>query len=376
MMSSLRQILFVIVLAGLAVGGYVYYEEMTQAPAETAVRAEQRGSRSVAVEVAPAEARTLSVVLEAVGTTRALRSVDIVPHVEGRLVEIDIAAGREVEAGAVLARLDDEIEQATLTEAMAMLEEKTSALERYETLIRSNAVSRAAIDQARSELAIAQAEQERAQRRLDDRTVRAPFAGVLGITAVDLGARVDSDTVLTSLDDLSEVEIEFRLPETVYGRIAQGQPITASTAAFPGRAFTGTVVAVDSRVDQTSRAFRVRARLPNDDRDLPAGMFMRLNLALGERDAVVVTEEAILVQGGEAFVFVAEDGKAVRRPIATGLRRDGMVEVETGITAGEPVISRGIQSLRDGIGVDVRTAPPPADGNPADIAPAAEGTGS
>ncbi|NIA69411.1 efflux RND transporter periplasmic adaptor subunit [Pelagibius litoralis] len=358
MMGSLRQILSVAILAGLAVGGYLYYEEMIIAPAETAAPSKQRTPRSIGIEVAPAEARKLSVVMEAVGTTRALRSVDIVPHVEGRMVEIDIVAGREVAAGTVLARLDDEIEQATLAESEAILEERTRALERSEALLSRNNVSHATIDQVRSEVAIARAARERAQRRLADRTVRAPFAGVLGITAVDLGARVESDTVLTSLDDLSAVEIEFRLPETVYGQIDEGQPVTASTAAFPGRSFTGTVVVVDSRVDQTSRAFRVRARLPNEDRDLPAGMFMRLTLAMGERDAVVVTEEAILVQGGDAFLFVVEDGKAVRRRITTGLRREGVVEVETGVTAGEPVISRGIQSLRDGIAVDVMNAPP------------------
>lgn len=361
-MGHLRQILSVTVLTGLAVGGYIYYEEMIDAPVEASTSPGRGGMRTVAIEVAPAEVRMLGVVLEGVGTTRALRSVDIVPHAEGRIAEIEIVAGREVEAGTVLVRLDDEIEQATLNEAEATLDQKTVALERAEALLRNNNVSRAEIDLARAELAIARASTDRARRRLDDREVRAPFGGVLGITSVDLGARVDTDTVLTSLDDLSSVEIEFRLPETVYGQIQQEQPVTASTAAFPGRTFSGAVVAVDSRVDQTSRAFRVRARLPNNQRALPAGMFMRLSLALGEREAVVVTEEAIGVQGSDAFLFVVEDGKASRRRIVIGLRRDGMVEVKSGVAAGEPVISRGIQSLRDGIRVELQGGPDPAPG--------------
>ena len=367
-MGSLRQVLSVIVLAAFAAGGYFYYQSSMRAPSETAAEPTQRRPRSVAVEVIPTEARKLSVELEAVGTTRALRSVDIVPDVEGRITEIDIVAGSEVEAGTVLARLDDEIERATLTEAEATLDEKLLALERFEALLRSNTVSRAASDLARSELAVAQAGVDRARRRLDDRVIRAPFAGVLGITSVNLGARVDSDTVLTGLDDLSAVDIEFRLSETVYGQIEDGQPVTASTAAFPDRTFIGTVVAVDSRIDQTSRSFKVRARLPNDDRDLPAGMFMRLTLAKGERDALVVTEEAILVQGNDAYLFVVEDGKAARRRVTIGLRRDGFVEIETGVAVGEPIISRGIQSLRDGIGVTIVNTPIPApetDGDPA-----------
>ncbi|MGP1256433.1 MAG: efflux RND transporter periplasmic adaptor subunit [Kiloniellales bacterium] len=356
-MGHLRQILFVTLLAGLALGGYLFYDATIGAPVEPLAQSVQPTGRVVTVEVAPAETRRLSVVLEAVGTTRALRSVDIVPHAEGRITEIEIAAGREVEAGTVLARLDDEIEQATLAETRATLQEKTRALERSEALLRNNNVSQAAIDLVRSEVAIAQANLDRARRRLDDRVVRAPFSGVLGITSVDLGARVDTSTVLTSLDDLSAVEIEFRLPETVYGQIDEGQFVSASSAAFPGRSFIGTVAAVDSRIDQTSRAFKVRARLPNDRRELPAGMFMRLSLGLGERDAVVVTEEAILVQGRDAYLFVLENGRAVRRLVTTGLRRDGMVEVETGVTVGEPVISRGIQSLRDGVAVEVLNLP-------------------
>ncbi|MCR9135222.1 MAG: efflux RND transporter periplasmic adaptor subunit [Alphaproteobacteria bacterium] len=368
-MGSLRQILSVIILLGLAVGGYLVYTQFINTPTDASAMRGGGGPRTVVVEVVPAEMRTLDTVLEAVGTTRALRSVDIVPHAEGRITEIDIVAGDEVEAGTVLARLDDEIQRATLTEALATLDEKSRALERSETLLESNNVSRAAIDQVRSELAIAQANADRAQRQLDDRIVRAPFTGVLGITTVALGARVDTNTVLTTLDDLSSVEVEFRLPETVYGKIERGQPVTATTAAFPERVFSGTVSAVDSRVDQTSRAFRVRGRLPNEEHDLPAGIFMRLNLAKGERDAVVVTEEAILVQGSNSFLFVVEDGKAVRRNIETGVRRDGMVEVTSGVSAGEPVIARGIQSLRDGTHVE------PVEPTGSDTTPAASVAG-
>ncbi len=359
MMGNLRQVLLVTALACLAIGGYAYYQQVILASVDTSDQRPRGASRSIAVEVLPAEIRKLSRVLEAVGTTRARRSVDIVPHAEGRIVTIDIAAGREVETGTVLARLDDEIEQATLAEAQAMLDEKTAAQARAETLFKSKTVSRAAIDLVRSETAIARAAQERAKRHLDDRVIRAPFTGVLGIKSMDLGARVDTDSVLTSLDDLSVVEIEFSLPETVYGQIQEGQSVTATAAAFPGRSFIGSVDAVDSRIDQTSRAFTLRARLPNDQRELPAGMFMRLSLALGSRDAVMVSEEAIMVQGENTFLFVVENGKAIQRRILAGTRRDGMVEVLSGVAAEEPVISRGIQSLRDGIDVEVMLTPSP-----------------
>lgn len=310
--------------------------------------------------------------MEAVGTTRALQSVDIVPLVEGRIVELNITPGAEVAEGTVIARLDPAIEDATLAEAEATVQERRSALERADTLRQSNVstISQASVDTLRAELAVAQAGLQRARQRLADRTITAPFAGVLGLRTVDLGARVETSTVLTTLDDLSGVNIEFKLPETVYGQLAKGQRVEAQSAAFPGRTFVGTVAAVDSRIDPVSRAFRVRAELPNEDRVLPVGMFMRLDLALDDREAVVIPEEALSVEGGEAMVYVIADDTAQRRAIRSGLRRDGIVEVVEGISAGETVVSRGIQSLRDGASVTiVGTTPLP--GPPGALEPSA-----
>ncbi|MCF3933687.1 efflux RND transporter periplasmic adaptor subunit [Acuticoccus sp. M5D2P5] len=366
-MGLVRQIVILATLVVLVGGGYVLYRDHSN-PGASEPQATASGSagaapsaeaRSVAVEVEIAALDTIDISVEAVGTTRALQSVDIVPLAEGRIVELDIAPGKEVAAGDVLARLDIEIEEATLREAEALLDEKRSALERSESLLRNNSstVSRATLDQLRSEQLVAEATVQRARRRADDRTVRAPFGGVLGIGSVDLGARVDTSTVLTTLDDLSEVEIEFRLPETVYGQIVHGQRVAATSAAFPDRVFTGTVIGVDSRIEPASRAFRVRARIPNADRALPAGMFMRIDLALRDRQNVTVPEEAVTVEGGGTFVYVVVDDKAEQRPIAMGVRRHGMVEVMEGVAPGDVVISRGVQSLRDGAPVRILNEP-------------------
>ncbi|MDQ0315945.1 efflux RND transporter periplasmic adaptor subunit [Amorphus orientalis] len=364
-MGVFRQVLIVAVLAGLSLAGYEAYRTYGL-PGQEAANGQGGGppQRAVSVEVAPADVATLTRQVEAVGTTRALRSIDIVPSAEGRITALQVQAGQEVADNAVIATIDDEIETATLSEAKASLEEKTQALERARTLIRSNTISQANLEQLRSEFAIAEAALARAERRLADRTVRAPFSGVVGILSVDLGARVDTDTVLTTLDDLSEVEIEFRLPETVYGQISQDQKVEATSAAFPDREFAGRVVAIDSRIDQASRSFRVRARIPNPDRTLPVGMFMRLDLSLTSREGVVVPEEALLVQGPATYLFVVEDGTAHRRKVETGKRQDGTVEITDGVDAGALVVSRGIQSLRDGAPVRVLNDPADASASP------------
>ncbi|MTI44108.1 efflux RND transporter periplasmic adaptor subunit [Roseibium hamelinense] len=363
MMGFFKQILVLCVLAGLGGGVYWYYDTHMAGASEANGPRAQRGPRTVKVETVPAVEKALPLFAEAVGSTRALRAVDIVPLAEGRIIEIDIVPGREVVEGAVLARLDNEIERATLAEAKARIEERRLAMERAESLRQTNTISQANLELLRSELAIAGAELDRAQRRLADRVIRAPFSGILGISSIDLGARVETSTVITTLDDLSEVEIEFRLPETFYGQIRQDQAVTATSAAFPGRFFSGKVAAIDSRVDQTSRSFRVRARLPNPDRALPVGMFMRLEIELSVRSAIVVPEEALQVEGGNIFLYVASEGTAERRTVTAGIRRNGVVEILEGVAAGDVVIHRGIQSLRNGSTIEIIGAPPASSGD-------------
>jgi membrane fusion protein (multidrug efflux system) len=192
-----------------------------------------------------------------------------------------------------------------------------------------------------------------AKKELADRTVRAPFAGVVGIRGVDIGARVDDDDVLTTLDDLAELEIEFSVPEIFFGRVRRGQTVDATSSAFPGRAFRGEIATIDSRIGAISRAFRVRALLPNPDLELPAGMFMHVSVVLEQRPAVLVPEEAILAEGDNIYVFTVSDEQAVRRKVELGQREAGTVEVLDGVAAGEAVVSAGLQRLRDGAAIRV-----------------------
>jgi len=345
-MSILKQLVILCLMGVLAYGGYEGYR--TYYPADTATDTEDGAQRPATVELARAEIRTMRRTVEAVGTTRAVKSVDIVPEVDGRLVELTITPGTPVEAGDVLARLDDTIQRADLSEAEAVLTEQRQTLDRIRTLSRTNAVSQAALEDAIARLAEAQADMERTRRRLEDRAITAPFAGVVVLTNYDVGARVSDGQVLTRLDDLTEIEVEFSLPETVFAQVRRGQTITAHSAAFPDRRFRGTVTAVDSRIDPVSRAFRTRAVIPNPDSTLPAGMFLSLTLVLTEEERITVPEEAIVFQAAETYVFVADESTARRRTVETGQRRDGRIAVLSGLEAGESVIVRGLQQVRDG----------------------------
>ncbi len=362
-MAVIKQIGILVLLAGLAAGGYLGWQQFfgNRADARQDAGAAPK-KRSVIVETEAAEFRDLETLVEAIGSARARRAVEITPLVEGRVVAINFRAGKSVEAGEVLLRLDDDIQRADLAEARARVTAAAKALDRARALRKRSAVAAATVDKLVAELAIAQADRDRAARRLRDRTVVAPFAGIVGFSNVELGARIEEGDTVTTLDDLSLLEVELSLPEGLFGRIARGQRIIANAAAYPGRTFEGTIETISSRVDPQSRSFKVRALVANADRVLPAGMFMHLSVVLGAQRALVVPEEALVVDGSTAFVFaVVKHGKAERaerRTVTIGRRAFGVVQIVSGIEPGMEVVTRGVQKLRDGS--PVRRAAPAA----------------
>ncbi len=351
-MSILKQAAVLAAVAVLAVGGYFAWQEFSGADSGEVDAAKRRGGGGPAVETAAAQFSDIETVVEAVGTTRAVRAVEITPSASGRIREINFQAGQRVEEGEVLVRLDDEIERADLAEAEAQLLEARRALQRAQALKKSSATSEAAVEKAVVAQATAQADRDRAARRLRDKTVTAPFTGTVGFAQVEQGARIEPSDTVTTLDDLSTIEIDFSLPEGLYGQITPGKPVVATATAFPNREFTGTIERIDSRIDPVSRAFRARAFVANPDYTLPAGMFMHLTVVLDSRRALTVPEEAIMFEGDQAFAFVigksGERTLAHKRPMKLGQRSYGSVEILDGVAEGEAVITRGVQKAKDG----------------------------
>jgi membrane fusion protein (multidrug efflux system) len=351
-MTIPRQLLIVVLIGALLYGGYVGWERYL-APRDATATVQREPARATPVETAPARRQVLSSVVEAVGTTLARQSIEIVPLASGRIEDITFRTGQEVAAGTVIARLDSDIEQADLAQSEAVLRKADLALERAKILQQNNNATKATVDDLTANRATAAAEVARAKRKLADRTIRAPFAGLLGISRVDPGARVTESIVITTLDDLSNVDVEFAVAERFFALTKVGQQVEASAAAFPGRVFAGTVSEVDSRIDSVSRSFKVRARLPNSDRALPAGMFMTLRMILATEEALVVPEEAVIMESGTASVFVLENDRVSRRKVVIGRREFGIAEITEGLTPGTPVVVRGTGKLRDGMAVRV-----------------------
>lgn len=355
-MSIIKQILILLLIVAVGGGGYYGYQHAygdvspLGGAADKSKRGRQGGDR---VEVMAVKLDTVRDAVEAVGTTRATQAIEVVTLASGRVMELVAKPGQEVKKGDPIILLDDDIEKANLAEAKAKLLKAQSFLDRSKTLRESKFTSQASLDQVRADAASAAAEVGRAERRLADRVIRAAFSGRVGLNKVEVGARVDTNTVLTTLDDVSKVEIEFQLAEVVFGRVRHGMRVLAEAVAFPGRVFEGKIENVDTRIDRSSRTFLVRAAIPNPDRELPAGMFMRLSMIFDERQALVVSEEAIVAEGADALVFAVVNGKASRRKVTVGLRRPGTVELTDGVKAGDLVVTRGLERLRDGKRVQI-----------------------
>lgn len=355
-----RILLFVVLVAGgIAAGFYgtgplldrFLGQEVGARETEGGAEPEPEGQL---VTTDPAETRVVQDTVQAVGTVEPVRSIEIRPLSEGRVTEVFFEPGARVEAREALFALDDRAERASLAQAEATLVEERRAFGRAEDLADSDIASAATFDAARARFLRAEAVVAEARNALDDRRLEAPFAGVMGLADLDPGERVDPTTVITTLDDLDAVRVEFSVPERYFGQVAVGQDVVLQGAGA-GSASEGVVSAIAPRIEEGTRSFAIRATVPNEGGMLVGGMFVTVLLVLEERRAVTVPEEAILSEGDTAYVFTLEDGKAVRHDVVLGRRSEGRVEVEGGIEEAAAVIASGTDALSDGDAVRVRT---------------------
>ena len=369
-MRAVKAVLGLVVILAAAAGG-LYLTERLLAASEPAAAAQQGGGGGpLRVETIAPETVTFADAVTAVGTARARRAVELLPESGGRIRRIAFQPGDLVAAGAVLVELDDRAEQADLKAAEATRAEAQTAFDRLESLNRTGNASDAAFQTARAALLRAEAERDRALVALEDRSLRAPFAGVVGLSDLVEGQVIDTATPVTTLDDLAVIEVDFSVPETLLPRLERGQRVELTSAAWPGRVFQGTISRIDSRVDAATRSLALRAEIPNDDRALAGGMFLQVRLVLGERRRPAVPESALSVEGDRTLVMVADGDTARQVDIVTGQQQEGLVEVVSGLAPSARVIVTNLHRLTDGAAIE-----PVARERRVDAAPAAEGDG-
>lgn len=287
--------------------------------------------------------------IEAVGTTKARESVTLTAKITETVRKVNFSDGQRVDAGDVLVELTSGQQVAALAEAQATYKDAERLMRRNDDLVRQGTVSKQVADTARATHDSAQARVALLRAQLADRVVTAPFSGVLGLRQVSVGALVTPGTVITTLDDIDTIKLDFSLPERYLAALGPGLQLTATSIAFPGREFSGKVLSVDSRVDPMTRSVVVRAELPNADHALRPGMLMTVHVLQPERQVLAVPEIAIEQVGLDSFVYRVRDDDTVERvKVTLGARQSGKVEIVDGIDAGTRIVVDGTVKLREG----------------------------
>lgn len=307
------------------------------------------GDRPAVVTTQVVRLQPFADTLQALGTVRARESVTVTASVSEKVQAVHFDSGQRVRAGAPLVTLSGQAEQASLNEAVAAANEAEQLYRRQSQLASQQLIARAQLDTQRATRDAARARVAQVRAQLADRVIRAPFAGVLGLRQVSPGSLVAPGTVITTLDDISRVYVDFPIPETQLSQVGAGQSIEGTAAAYAGRTFEGTVDTVDARVDAATRALTVRGAFANADGALKPGMLLQVRVRRPERQALLVPEIAVVQAGSDSYVFrVTPEGAAERADVKLGTRAGGQVEVLEGLKAGDPIVVDGTGKLRPG----------------------------
>jgi RND family efflux transporter MFP subunit len=288
-----------------------------------------------------------------IGDGRALRRATVVPEVSGRLSAINVQSGGYVQAGEIVATLEDAIQRIEVERAQFLLQDAQASASRVNAL----GATVTAIQRSNAELALQTAELDLKEARfeLERRNIVAPISGWVGIINYTVGDQVTTSTEIAQIDDRSEIIVEFRVPERFVGQIREGDPIRATPLARPQLMLVGKITALDSRVDADSRTLRLQASLPNTDDTLRAGMAFRITVDFTGEAFTSIDPLAIQWGSDGPFVWVIREGKATRQSILIMQRNSDSVLVSGDLAVGELVVTEGVQNLRPGADVDVQS---------------------
>lgn len=304
------------------------------------------------VEVGAVAMRPFADTVQALGTAQARESIVVASKVTDVISAIRFDSGDRVKKGQVLVVLSNVEQQADLAEARAALTSATREYDRFKELGDRGFAPKARLEQAQAAYEQARARVAALESRMADRTIRAPFAGVMGLRTASPGALVRPGDPIATLDDTSAIKLDFDVPEVHLARMKPGATLRAATAAYPGRDFTGRIDNVDSRIDPRTRTVKVRAVIANKSGDLKPGMLMTVNVDANPRKALAVPEMAVIetMDGASVFKVVEKDGKTIAKPaeVKLGGRSGGFVEVLSGLAAGDRIVTEGVQRARPG----------------------------
>ncbi|HUC83704.1 MAG TPA: efflux RND transporter periplasmic adaptor subunit [Candidatus Acidoferrales bacterium] len=345
-------LIVLVILAGLAAVKFLQIRTMLGSAALFAPPPETIATALVREETWPDT-------LTAVGSVSPAQGVMVSPEIAGTVNEIAFESGATVKQGDLLLRLDTSSEEAQLRAAEAQSEWAKVTVDREKKLQSDKTVSQSEVDQADATWKQAVANADNIRATIQKKTIRAPFAGKLGIRLVNLGEQLDVGKSIVSLQSLSPVFVDFSLPQQEIAKLQTGLKVRAAADAYPTNQFEGEITAINPDLDTVTRSVRVRARFENTDELLRAGMFARVTVLLPQRQTVkVIPATAILSApyGDSVFIVTRGPGGSTNLVVhqafvRTGRARGDFVSVESGLKVGDRVATAGVFKLRNGAAV-------------------------
>jgi membrane fusion protein, multidrug efflux system len=368
--AMIKPLIIMVIIVAVVLGGVIAWQLFTAKMGKKFMAAAASAPQTVSTTVA-ATAKWQPSILST-GTLRAVRGADLSAQAAGVVEQISFDSGNEVSAGKILLRLNPNDDYAKLAQLQASAELADQTLKRDQEQFAAEAISKANIDTDVSTQKSAHAQVTAQQALIDEKIVKAPFAGRLGIRQVDLGQYLTAGTPIVTLQALDPILIDFYVPQQALAQMKVGQAVTASIDTYPGKGFDGTVESINSKVDPASRNVQVRASFRNTERRLVPGMFASVRIDYGhEQSPITLPQTAVTYNPYGDTVYVVEKNgtddkgqarlEVQQRFVTLGARRGDQVAIESGIKAGEVIVTAGQIKLRNGVAVVVNNDVQPTD---------------
>ena len=293
--------------------------------------------------------------VEALGTGKANESVFITTQTSDIVQKIHFDDGDIVKQGQLLLEFNDAEEKARLAALDVNLQEALRQLKRISNLAKNNVASEQLLDEQQARVNVLNAQMDVAKTQLNELLVRAPFDGVLGVRQISVGALVTPGDVVTTLDDLSIIKVDFDIAESHLASVALGQLIRATSVAYPGKVFEGQITSIASRVNPSTRSVQIRANIKNLDLKLRPGMLLKILLQKQVLNTLVLPEVVLVPVEDKQFVFLVKNSQVELVEVKVGLRKPGKVQILSGLQVGDVVVTEGTLKLRSGSQVTVDT---------------------
>ncbi|MGO4289506.1 efflux RND transporter periplasmic adaptor subunit [Chitinophaga sp. RAB17] len=287
--------------------------------------------------------------IEASGTLQSNEEVEVKPEINGRIIHLYFKEGTSVKRGDLLVKLYDEDLKAQLQKLKLQQQLSKTTLERQENLLKINGISQQDVDVTRNQVSAYGADMDYTQTQLQKTELRAPFSGKLGLRNVSEGAIVSSATIITTLQQIDPLKMDFSVAEKYRNAIKNGDQVNFYVAG-DNKEYKGSIYAIDPKIDLTTRTVKLRAIVPNNNGILFPGSFAKVKIVLKDMpEAMMIPSQAVIPGTRDKKVIIADGGKAKFVVVETGLRTESSVQITTGLQPGDTVITTGILQLKPGM---------------------------